>query len=102
MNGTGGALQGTAAFEKAFVQRPESTAATADDVNVTAGWQELMQYIVDAAVCTFVEIALDKWGVCITLILEALDAKCENKTAFRCVIEGVRDDIDHRLRYGRW
>jgi len=31
-----------------------------------------------------------------------LDAKCENKTAFRCVIEGVRDDIDHRLRYGRW
>ena len=66
------------------------------------GWQEHLQYIVDAAVCTFSEIALDKWGVCISLILEALDAQCENKTAFRALIEGVRDDIDHRLQYGRW
>ena len=66
------------------------------------GWQEHLQYIVDAAVCTFSEMSLGKWCVCITRILEALDSKCENKTAFRAVIEGVRDDIDHRLQYGRW
>lgn len=66
------------------------------------GWQERLQYIVNEAVYTFSEIALDKWGVSIDLILEVLDSKCENKTAFRAVLAGVRDDIDHRLQYGRW
>jgi len=66
------------------------------------GWEERLQYILDTTVRGFKEIALDKWVACISLILEALDSKCENKTAFRAVITGVRDDIDHRLQYGRW
>ena len=102
MNGNGKGPQGRAAFEKVFA-KPDGCDEWIDHSEPEPpGWQERLQYIVDVAVCTFSEIALDKWGVCIIRILEMLDSKCEDKMAFRALIGGVQDDIDHRLQYGRW
>lgn len=66
------------------------------------GWTEPLLTTLDATVRGFKEIVLEKWGVSIVLILEALDSKCEDESAFRAILYGVRDDIDHRLWNGRW
>ena len=97
MNGNGKGPQGRAAFEKAFVI-PDGCENQVEERQ----WNQILKKLIPTVVRVFRRIALDKWVVCISLILEALDSTCENKTAFRAVIAGVRDDIDHRLQYGRW
>ena len=96
MNGNGKGPQGRGAFEKVVI--PDGCENQVEERQ----WNLLLHSLITTVVRVFRRIPLDKWGVCISLILEALDAKCENKTAFRAVIAGVRDDIDHRLQYGRW
>ena len=97
MNGNGKGPQGRAAFERVFVR-----AAGCENQVEERQWNQILQPLIATVVHVFSRIALDKWVVCISLILEALDSTCENKTAFRAVIAGVRDDIDYRLQYGRW